>query len=170
MVILKIMVFVVSPGNLLAHPVLLLNAVDRHGQGGGARASAESGDEGAACKKLFTSAGAGKTFSSFILPAHVEDECHRIGARDRQVDEGKNNEAVQEESNHDGEEVESQLGQLVPEVLRLEDLAGDQEADADRREVDDTGGELRDGDSRENCVQYKAPNLHHDHSEATEEP
>ena len=77
---------------------------------------------------------------------------------------------MQEESNHDGEEVESQLGQLVPEVLRLEDLAGDQEADADRREVDDPCGELRDGDSRENCVQYKAPNLHHDHSEATEEP
>ena len=68
------------------------------------------------------------------------------GARDRQVDEGKNNEAVQEESDHDGEEVESQLGQLVPEVLRLEDLAGDQEADADRREVDDPGGELRDGE------------------------
>jgi len=116
----------------LAHPILLLNAVDRHGQGGGARASAESGDEGA---------------------AHVEDECHRVGARDRQVDEGKNNEAVQEESDHDGEEVESQLGKLVPEVLRLEDLAGDQEADADRRKVDDPGGEL-----------------HHDHSEATEEP
>ena len=51
MVTLKIIVFVVSPGNLLAHPVLLLNAVDRRGQGGGARASAESGDEGAACKK-----------------------------------------------------------------------------------------------------------------------
>ena len=68
------------------------------------------------------------------------------GARDRQVDEGKNNEAVQEESDHDGEEVESQLGQLVPEVLRLEDLASDQEADADRREVDDPGGELRDGE------------------------
>ena len=68
MVILKIMVFVVSPGNLLAHPVLLLNAVDRHRQGGRARASAESGDEGAACKKLFTSAVAGQTFSSSYLP------------------------------------------------------------------------------------------------------
>ena len=107
---------------------------------------------------------------SLILPAHVEDECHRVGARDRQVDEGKNNEAVQEESDHDGEEVESQLGKLVPEVLRLEDLAGDQEADADRRKVDDPGGELRDGDSTENCVQYKTAHLHHDHSEATEEP
>ena len=107
---------------------------------------------------------------SLILPAHVEDECHRVGARDRQVNEGKNNEAVQEESDHDGEEVESQLGKLVPEVLRLEDLAGDQEADADRREEDDPGGELRDKDSTENCVQYKAAHLHHDHSEATEEP
>ena len=57
-----------------------------------------------------------------------------------------------------------------PLVTHNYDLSCDEEADSDGGEEDDPGGELRDKDSTENCVQYKAAHLHHDHSEATEEP
>ena len=49
---------------------------------------------------------------------------------------------MDDEANHNGEEVEAQLGQLASQVPRLKNLAGDQEADANWCEVDDPGCQL----------------------------
>ena len=76
------------------------------------------------------------------LPAHVEDKGEGVGASHSEIDERQNDEAMHDEADHHGEEVHAQLGQLGAQVLRLEDLAGDQEADTNWCEVDDPGCQL----------------------------
>ena len=76
------------------------------------------------------------------VPAHVEDEGERAGARHSEVDDRQNNEAVDHETDHHCEEVHAQLGELAAQVLCGEDLAGDEEADTNWCEVDDPGSYL----------------------------
>ena len=76
---------------------------------------------------------------------HVGDESERKRSGDQGVDQWQNDEAVHEQTQHDGAEVPAELVENHPEVLSAEDLTPDEEEDANRSEVDDPGGDDHHG-------------------------
>ena len=117
--------------DLRVYSVLLLEAVHGDGERGGAGGAAPGRGEGA---------------------GHVLDELERKTFGEDRVDERQHDEAVDGEAEQDHHEVPGQLLELRRQVALLQQLAGDQEADAEGREVDDPRGDL-----------------HHHHAEAVEE-
>ena len=55
------------------------------------------------------------------------------------VDERQNHKSVDCESNHDGEEIQAKLRELITWIFHLKDLISNQETDSDGGEVDDPG-------------------------------
>ena len=136
-----------QPGDLLVDPISRLNAVDCHRQGCGTGASAKGSNKSTEITNttyIHVGCISKNKDSSRHLPAHVKDECEGALARNSEVDERQNDEAMDGEANHHGDKVQAQLCQLLSEVFGGEDLASDQEADADRCKVDDPGCQLQE--------------------------
>ena len=117
--------------DLRVYSVLLLEAVHGDGERGGAGGGAPGRGKGA---------------------EHVLDELERETFGEDRVDERQHDEAVDGEAEQDHHEVPGQLLELRRQVALLQQLAGDKEADAEGREVDDPRGDL-----------------HHHHAQAVEE-
>ena len=111
-------------GDPRVHLVLLLEEVDGDRERGRGRGRAERRGESV---------------------GHVGDESERHRPRANRIDDGKDDEAVNEEAAENRDEVEPQLAGHQTHILHFQYLSADEEEDADGGQVDDPRGDSHHG-------------------------